>query len=70
MADTETGAGGGDTGERAGRRGGFDLHGVVVSYEGVADRCTVYPRGRHCIDRTTEWLSADVSAFVDLADAR
>jgi hypothetical protein len=69
MADSEPGPG-----ERDGREGASDrpfaLHGVVVGYEGVADRCTIYPRGRHCIDRTTEWLSADVSAFVDLADAR
>jgi sorbitol-specific phosphotransferase system component IIBC len=46
----------------------YDLHSVVVSYEGGADRCTVYPRRRQCVERTTEWLSADLAAFVDLAD--
>jgi len=46
----------------------YDLHSVVVSYEDGADRCTIYPRRRQCIERTTEWLSADLAAFVDLAD--
>jgi hypothetical protein len=48
----------------------FDLHSVVVSYEGSPDRCTVYPRRRRCIERTTEWLTADFASFVDLSEVR
>jgi hypothetical protein len=49
---------------------GFALHSVVVNYEGAPDRCTVYPRRDRCLERTTEWLSADLDAFVDLDDWR
>jgi hypothetical protein len=45
-----------------------ELHSVVVSYEDGPDRCTVYPRRDCCAARTTEWLSADVGAFVDLRE--
>lgn len=67
-ADTDAEAG------RGGRRRGdagrsFDLHSIVVNYEDGADRCTVYPSRDRCVERTTEWLSADADAFVDLADS-
>lgn len=48
----------------------FDLHSVVVSYEDMPDRCTMYPRRKSCRERLESWLTADHSAFVDLADAR
>lgn len=47
----------------------FDLHSVVVGNEDGPDECTIYPRRRDHRDRTTRWLTADVEAFVDLADA-
>jgi hypothetical protein len=63
--------------EEAGSRGPesldarrFDLHSVVVGYEDSPDRCTVYPRRRRCVERTTEWFTADFGAFVDLSERR
>jgi hypothetical protein len=69
MPEGGTGAGGppdGDAGPDARGAGRLELHSVVVSYEEGPDRCTVYPRRDRCVERTTEWLSADVCAFVDL----
>ncbi|WP_092905787.1 DUF7511 domain-containing protein [Halostagnicola kamekurae] len=48
----------------------IDLDAIVVRYETQADRCTITPRECPERDRLTTWLSADVDAFVDLADAR
>ena len=44
----------------------YELHSVVVRYEGRPDRCTVYPRRDSCRERVTAWLSADFDAFVCL----
>lgn len=48
----------------------FDLHSVLVSYEDGPDECTIYPRGRSHHDRTSVWLTAPATSFVDLADAQ
>lgn len=48
----------------------FDLHSVVVSYEDGPDECTIYPRERSHHDRTSVWLTAPATSFVDLVDAR
>jgi hypothetical protein len=48
----------------------FDLHSVVVEYDGSPDRCTIYPRRSRCRDRVTTWLSADREAFVGLEEVR
>ncbi|MFB6129492.1 MAG: hypothetical protein ABEJ28_01570 [Salinigranum sp.] len=48
----------------------FDLHGVVVTYEDGPDRCTIYPRGTRPQNRTSTWLTADASAFVELERMR
>lgn len=39
---------------------------VVVHYRNQADRCTITPRECPEDERTTTWLSADLSAVVDL----
>ncbi len=44
----------------------YELHSVVVRYEGRPDRCTVYPRRDSCQERVAAWLSADFDAFVSL----
>jgi hypothetical protein len=69
MAERGTG---GRTGDGPGDPGGrqFELHSVVVSYEDGPDRCTLYPRRDRCVERTSEWLSADLCAFVSLAEIR
>jgi hypothetical protein len=76
-ADAGASPGGADGGDRSERRDEdtregreFQLHSVVVSYEEGPDRCTIYPRRRRCSERTTEWLSGDHAAFVDLAESR
>lgn len=46
------------------------LESIVVRYEDRPDRCTIAPRECSEADQLTTWLSADVRAFVDLADAR
>jgi hypothetical protein len=48
----------------------IDLHGVVVSYEDRADRCTIYPRHLPRHERLETWLSADTDAFVSLRQMR
>lgn len=48
----------------------IDLEPIVVRYENRADRCTITPRECSEERRLTTWLSADVSAFVDLEDVR
>ncbi|WP_241432435.1 DUF7511 domain-containing protein [Halogeometricum borinquense] len=48
----------------------YELHSVVVQYDGSPDRCTVYPRRSHCLDRMSAWLSADHDAFVGLKEMR
>ncbi|QLK26870.1 hypothetical protein HYG81_04465 [Natrinema zhouii] len=44
------------------------LESIVVRYEDRPDRCTIAPRECSEIDQLTTWLSADVGAFVELAD--
>lgn len=44
----------------------YELHSVVVRYDGRPDRCTVYPRRDSCRERVSAWLSADFDAFVPL----
>lgn len=48
----------------------FALHSVVVERKSGPTRCTVYPRHLARDERTTTWLSADQSAFYDLATMR
>ncbi|MUV56434.1 hypothetical protein SAMN04487947_1757 [Halogeometricum rufum] len=48
----------------------YELHSVVVQYDGEPDRCTVYPRRDRCLDRMAAWLSADLDAFVGLEEMR
>ncbi|WP_121741757.1 DUF7511 domain-containing protein [Natronorubrum halophilum] len=43
---------------------------VVVHYRNQSDRCTIAPRECPEEERTTTWLSADLSAVVDLAAVR
>ena len=47
-----------------------DLRAVVVEYDDRPDRCTVCPRRLSRDQLTTAWLTADASAFWDLAEAR
>ncbi|MFW6437211.1 MAG: DUF7511 domain-containing protein [Halococcoides sp.] len=44
----------------------LDLELAIVEYATRADRGTIHP-GLTGVDRTTTWLSADRSAFCDLA---
>lgn len=46
------------------------LEAVVVRYEIGPDRCTIFPRGCSDEEKLTRWLSADLSAFVDLETVR
>jgi hypothetical protein len=48
----------------------YDLHGVIVTYEGRPDRCTIYPRDTRPSERIAAWLSADADAFVALERMR
>lgn len=48
----------------------YELHSVVVQYDGRPDRCTIYPRRNDCLDRMAAWLSADLDAFVGLEEMR
>lgn len=43
---------------------------LVVRYRNRPDRCTITPRECSDEERITHWLSADLSAVVDLEDAR
>ena len=47
-----------------------DLRAVVVKYDDRPDRCTICPRHLSRDQLTTAWLTADASAFWDLAEAR
>jgi hypothetical protein len=46
------------------------LRSVVVTYEGAADRQTLYPTGATEIERLTHWLTADADAFQHLDEMR
>ena len=46
------------------------LHSVVVTYDGSADRQTLYPADASDIERLTHWLSADADAFVTVDEMR
>lgn len=46
------------------------LESIVVRYEDRPDRCTIAPRECSETDQLTTWISANVRAFVDLADVR
>ena len=66
MTDTRQRRETGDAVSAGGDARTYDLHSVVVRYEGRPDRCTVYPRRDSCQERTAAWLSADFDAFVPL----
>ncbi|MFB6256100.1 MAG: hypothetical protein ABEH58_05125 [Haloplanus sp.] len=46
------------------------LNSVVVTYEGSADRQTLYPADVTEIKRLTHWLTADADAFQHLDEMR
>jgi hypothetical protein len=46
------------------------LRSVVVTYEGAADRQTLYPPAADETDRLTHWLTADADAFEHLDEMR
>ncbi|MFB6103196.1 MAG: hypothetical protein ABEJ73_11615 [Haloplanus sp.] len=46
------------------------LQSVVVTYEGAADRRTLYPPGATELERLTHWLTADADAFEHLDEMR
>lgn len=48
----------------------IDLESIVVRYDQRPDRCTITPRECTDSERVTMWLSADLDAFVELADSR
>ncbi|WP_254766882.1 DUF7511 domain-containing protein [Salinilacihabitans rarus] len=50
--------------------GPIDLEAVVVRYDDRPDRCTLVPRGCPDERKLTTWYSANLTAFVDLGDAR
>lgn len=43
---------------------------VVVTYDGAADRRTLYPPEATETERLTHWLTADADAFVPLESSR
>lgn len=47
-----------------------DLECIVVRYRDRPDRCTIAPRECPEETRLTHWLSADLSAVVDLEEVR
>lgn len=72
-----TGAGNGTVKEQIIRRSGAspeptrmatprELRLAVVRYDEGPDRCTLYPPGLTGIERMETWISADMSAVVDL----
>jgi len=46
------------------------LRSVVVTYEGSADRRTLYPPDADEVERLTHWLTADAEAFDHLDEMR
>jgi len=48
----------------------FLLRGVLVEYDGRPDRRTISPRAPTRDELLTAWLTADASAFYDLAEVR
>lgn len=68
------GAGGHAEVQASGRVGererAIHLESTVVRYEARSDRCTVFPQECTEVEKLTTWLSADLSAFVDLESAR
>jgi hypothetical protein len=46
------------------------LRAVVERYENRPDQCTIYPENDDGIDRTTTWITAIGSAFVDVSRTR
>jgi hypothetical protein len=46
------------------------LRSVVVTYEGSADRRTLYPPDASEVERLTHWLTADAEAFDHLDEMR
>jgi hypothetical protein len=49
---------------------GSHLRSVVVTYEGAADRRTLYPPDASEVKRLTHWLTADAEAFRRLDEMR
>ena len=70
MTDTKQRRGSGDADGASADGRTYELHSVVVRYEGRPDQCTVYPRRDSCQERTAAWLSADFDAFVPLDSMR
>jgi hypothetical protein len=54
----------------SGRSAADRLRSVLVTYEGAADRRTLYPRGASDVERLTHWLTADADAFDRLDERR
>ncbi len=48
----------------------FELDSVVVEYDGMPDRCTIFPTDATRLERMAEWISADADLCVSLDDAR
>jgi hypothetical protein len=48
----------------------LELVSVVVQYDDGPDRCTIYHPDSTGLDRMSTWISADLSSFVDLSEAR
>ncbi|MFD1635131.1 DUF7511 domain-containing protein [Haloplanus ruber] len=46
------------------------LRSIVVTYEGAADRRTLYPPDATEVERLTHWLTADADAFHHLDEMR
>lgn len=51
-------------------RSDLTLQTKVVSYPDRPDRCTIYKPGLEDVSHMSTWISADRSAFVDLATSR
>jgi hypothetical protein len=48
----------------------IELCSVLVEYDEMPDRRTVYPDGLGGVERMSTWLTADATAFVDLGANR
>jgi hypothetical protein len=59
-----------ETRREAARDRAFELESVVVQYDGMPDRCTVYPVQATKLERMTEWISVDADLCRSLEDAR
>ena len=46
------------------------LRAVLVRYDHRPDRCTICPRSMSREELTTAWITADATAFYDLAETQ